>query len=71
MLYSHQNVKFFEKKLILILTVLATLPNGSQIKKLSIHFGENKTKSILFERENKYNLSLIVTRNENVIKQQS
>ena len=39
--------------------------------KLSIHFGEHKTKSILFKRRNKSNFSLNITQNENVIKQQS
>ena len=40
-------------------------------KKLSIHFGEDKTKSILFKRGNKSNASLIIKRNENVLKQHS
>ena len=38
---------------------------------LSIYFVEDKTKSILFKRRNKSNLSLNITRNENVIKQHS
>ena len=40
-------------------------------KKLTIHFGEDKTKSILFKRGNKSNLSLNITQNEKVIKQHS
>ena len=39
--------------------------------KLSIYFGEDKTKSILFERGDKSNLSLNITRNENAIEQHS
>ena len=39
--------------------------------KLSTHFGEDKTQSILFKRGNESNLSLNITRNENVIKQHS
>ena len=40
-------------------------------KKLSIHFGEDKTESILFKRGKKSNASLIIKRNENVLKQHS
>ena len=40
-------------------------------KKLSIPFGEDKTKSILFKRGNKSNASLIIKWNENVLKQHS
>ena len=40
-------------------------------KKLSIHFGEDKTKSILFKTGNKSNLTLNITRNEQVINQHS
>ena len=39
--------------------------------KPSIYFVEDKTKSILFKRRNKSNLSLNITRKENVIKQHS
>ena len=39
--------------------------------KLSIHFGEDKTKSFLFKGENKSNLSLNITWNEKVVKQHS
>ena len=39
--------------------------------KLSIHFREDKTKSILSKRGNKSNLSLNITRNKSVIKQHS
>ena len=51
---------------------LNNLFEGFIDKKLSMHFGEDKTKSILFKRgNNKSDLSLIITRNENVIKQHS
>ena len=36
-----------------------------------MHFGEDEIKSILFKRGKKYNLSLNITWNENVIKQHS
>ena len=36
-----------------------------------MYVGEDKTKSILFKTGNKSDLSLIITRNENVIKQHS
>ena len=39
--------------------------------KLSIHFGEDKTKNILLRRGNNSNLSLDITRNGKVIKQHS
>ena len=67
-LYSHQNVKFIEKKLNHDFNNLCEWFIDT---KLSIHFGEDKTKSILFKRGNKSNLSLNITRNENVIKQHS
>ena len=62
-LYSKQNVKFIERNLNYDFNNLCEwfLDN-----KLSIHFGEDKTKSILFKRGNKSNLSLNITRNENV-----
>ena len=41
------------------------------VHKLPIHFGKDKTKSMLFKRGNYSNLSSTITRNENVIKQQS
>ena len=41
------------------------------VHKLPIHFGKDKTKSVLFKIGNYSNLSLTITRNENVIKQQS
>ena len=41
------------------------------VHKLPIHFGKDNTKSMLFKRGNYCNLSLTITRNENVIKQQS
>ena len=39
--------------------------------KLYTHFGQDKTKSILFKRGNKFYLSLKILRNEKVIKQHS
>ena len=57
--------------------ILYSHQNGSMVchwfidNKLSIHFGEDKTKSILFKRGNKSDLSLTITRNENVIRQHS
>ena len=67
-LYSHQNVKFIERNLN---HDFNNLCEWFIDNKLSIHFGEDKTKSILFKRRNKSDLSLNITRNENVIKQHS
>ena len=67
-LYSHQNVNFFE---INLNHDFNNLCEWLIDNKLSIHFGEDKTKSILCKRGNKSNFSLKITRNENVIKQQS
>ena len=60
--YSHQNVKFIERNLNYDFNSLC----GWLIdNKLSIHFGEDKTESILFNTGNKFNNSLNITRNEN------
>ena len=67
-LYSHQNFKFIERNLNYDFNNLCKWFIDN---KLSIHFGEDKTKSILFKRGNKSNLSLNVTQNKNVIKQHS
>ena len=67
-LYSHENVKFIERNLNYD---FKNLCEWFIDNKLSIHFGEDKTKSILFKRGNKSNLSLNITRNEKVIKQHS
>ena len=50
--------------------ILTTFVNGSYVA-ISTNFGDDKTKRILFKRGNKPNLSLNITRNENVIKQYS
>ena len=67
-LYSHQNVKFIERNLNYDFN---NLFERFIDNKFSIHFGEDKTKSILFKRGNKSNPSLNISRNENVIKQHS
>ena len=55
--------------------ILTTFVGGMvHNNELSIYFVEDifcKTKSILFKRRNKSNLSLNITRNENAIKQRS
>ena len=66
--YSHQNVKLIERNLNYDFNNLCEWFIDN---KLSIHFGEDKTKSILFKRGNKSNLSLNITWNEKVIKQHS
>ena len=67
-LCSRKNVKFIEGNLNYDFNNLCEwfLDN-----KLSIHFGEDKTKNILFKRGNISNLSLNITGSENVIKQHS
>ena len=67
-LYSHQNVKLIERNLNFDFN---NLYEWLVDNKLFIHFGEKKTRSILFKRENKSNLSLTIIRNENVLKQHS
>ena len=67
-LYSHQNVKLIERNLNFDFN---NLYEWLVDNKLFIHFGEKKTRSILFKRENKSNLSLTIIQNENVIKQHS
>ena len=67
-LYNHQNVKFIERNSNYDFNSLCEWFIDN---KLSVHFGEDKTKSILFKRGNKSNLSLNTTRNEHVIKQHS
>ena len=67
-LYSHQNVTFIERNLNYDFNNPCEWFIGN---KLSIHFGEDKTKSILFKRGNKSNFSLSITRNESYIKQHS
>ena len=67
-LYSHQSAKFIEGNLNYDFNNLC---EWFIDKKLSIHFGGDKTKSILFKRGNKSNLSLNITQNEKVIKQHS
>ena len=62
-LYSHRNVTFIKR--------IFNLCEWFIDNRLSIHFGEDKTKNILFKRRNKSNLSIIITRNENIIKQHS
>ena len=64
-LYSHQNAKFIERNLNYDFSNLFEWFIDS---KLSIHFGEDKARSILFKRGNKSNFSLNITRNEKVIK---
>ena len=54
-LYSHESVKFNERSLGYDYNNLCEWFIDN---KLSIHFGEDKTKSILFKRGNKFNLSL-------------
>ena len=67
-LNSNQNVKFIERNWNYDFNNLC---EWFIDKTLSIHFGEDKTKSTLFKRGNKSNLSLNITGNENVIKQHS
>ena len=67
-LYSHQNVRFIERNLNYDFNNLCEWFIDN---KLSVHFGEDKIKNILFKRGNKSDLSLNITRNENVIKQHS
>ena len=67
-LYSHQYIKFIERNLNYDFN---NLYEWFIDNKLSLHFGEDKTKSILFKRGNKSNLSLSITWNENVTKQHS
>ena len=62
-LYSHRNVTFIKR--------IFNLCEWFIDNRLSIHFGEDKTKNILFKRRNKSNLSIIITQNENIIKQHS
>ena len=62
----HQNVKFIKRNLNYDFNNLCEWFIDN---KLSIHFGEDKTKSILFKKGNKSNLSLNITQNEKVIKQ--
>ena len=64
-LYSHQNVKFIEWNLNYDFNNLCEWLID---KKLSIHLGGDKTKSILFKWQNKSNLTLNIIRNEKVIK---
>ena len=64
--YRHQNVKFIERNLNYGFNSLCEWFIDS---KLSINFAEDKT--ILFKRGNKSDLSLKITRNENVINQYS
>ena len=67
-LYSHQDAKFIERNLNSDFNNFCGWLIDS---KLPLHFGEDKTKSILFKRGSKSNLSLTITRKENVIKQDS
>ena len=67
-LFSHRNVEIIEKNLN---SDFNNLCEWFVDNKLSIHFGEDKTKSILFNRGNNSNLGLNITRNENLIKQHS
>ena len=71
MLYSHPNVKFIERKFKLLCQYFNNLCEWFIDNKLSIHFVEDKSKNILFKRGDKSDLSLNITRNENVIKQHS
>ena len=57
-LYSHQYIKFIERNLNYDFN---NLYEWFIDNKLSLHFGEDKTKSILFKRGNKSNLSLSIT----------
>ena len=57
-LYSHQYIKFIERNLNYDFNKLYEWFIDN---KLSLHFGEDKTKSILFKRGNKSNLSLSIT----------
>ena len=67
-LYSDQNVKFINRNLNYDFNCLCEWFIDN---KLSIHFGEDKTKSILFKRGNNSNISLNIKRNEKVTKQHS
>ena len=67
-LYSHQDAKFIERNLN---SDFNNFCGWLIDNKLPLHFGEDKTKSILFKRGSKSNLSLTITRKENVIKQDS
>ena len=66
--YSHQSINFTEKNLNYGFNNLCECFIDN---KLSIHFGEDKTRSILSKRENKSNPSLNIIRNENAIRQHS
>ena len=67
-LYSHQSVKFIERNLNYDFN---SLWEWFINNKLSIHFVEDKTKSILFKGANKSNPSLNITQNEKALKQHS
>ena len=67
-LYSHRNVTFLKR---ILNFDFNNLFEWFIDNRLSIHFGEDKTKNILFKRRNKSNLSIIITRNEKIIKQHS
>ena len=64
-LYSHQHVKFIERNSNFDFNNLCKWFIDN---KFSIHFGEDKTKSILFKTGNKSNLSLNITRNEKALR---
>ena len=66
--HSHQDFTFIKRNLNYDFNNLCEWFIDS---KLSMHFGEDKTKSILFKRGNKSNLSLNIAQNENAIKQHS
>ena len=53
-LYSHRNVKMIERNLN---SDFSNLCQWFIVNKLSIHFGEDKTKSTVFKRRNKSNSS--------------
>ena len=60
-LYSYQNVKFIDRNLN---DDFNNICEWLIDNKLSTHFGEDKTKSILFKRGNKSNLSLNITKSK-------
>ena len=68
LLFSHQNIKSIESNLN---SDFNRLCEWFIDNKLSIHFGDDKTKSVLFKRGNKSDVSLNNSRKENVIKQHS
>ena len=63
--YIHQNVEYIEKNLN---SDFSNICEWLIDKNVSVQFGEDKTKNILFKKENTSNLPLNITLNENVRK---